>query len=159
MTSIESYFNKLKEKIQEKELDNFWLFIDKSEFKPIKNVTKKDIQKKLKKDVEKYSGKKIAQVSLVFKPKISFKKLKNNDIIFTIKIFIFKINENGDIDYDTDSEWELVINYNVTELNNNHFTLKELNKMILASSKLKILSDISGIPYTNWLNFNKHKSK
>jgi len=48
MSNIEDYFFKLKEKISEKELNDFWLVDGRSDFKPIKQVTKKDIQKFIK---------------------------------------------------------------------------------------------------------------
>ena len=36
MTSIEIYFNKLKDMVLDKELNDFWLLCDRSDFKPIK---------------------------------------------------------------------------------------------------------------------------
>ena len=40
---MEEYFTKLKEKIKEKELNDFWILGERSDFKPIKNANKKSI--------------------------------------------------------------------------------------------------------------------
>lgn len=155
MTSFEIYFNKLNYMLHEKDLINFWILPERSDFKPIKNVSKKEMQQYLKTKPQYYNGKKIANVNIVFKPGIKFDKITPKEKIFFIKIFIYIINEEGKIDYDDDNEWMLMISYTESELDKNHFTLKELNQMIKETTSLKISSDIGGITYTTWFNHKK----
>lgn len=166
MTSFEIYFNKLNDMLHKKDLINFWILPERSDFKPIKNVSKKKMQQYLRTKPQYYNGKKIANVNIVFKPGVKFDKITPKEKIFFVKIFIYIIDEEGKIDYDDDNEWMLMISYTKNDLNVNHFTLKELNQMIKETTSLKISSDIGGITYATWINHkkkikrkSKHKTK
>jgi len=102
---FETYFFKLKDKLEEKGLDDFWIFHDRTDFKPIKNTTKKQIQSYLKGKVRYYAGKKIANVYTIFRPRINFNNIKEEDWIYTIKITIFEISEEGNIDTNFGDSW------------------------------------------------------
>ena len=76
--------------------------------------------------------------------------------ILTIKIYIYFINDLGEIDYDDSNTWSLVISWTRSELDNNRFTLDELKKMIDTAYLRQIETDMAGMSYTSWLKkFNK----
>ncbi len=172
MDDFLDYYEKLQDKISEKEINNFWLICDRADFKPIKNMTKDDIQKYILNKVQYYRGKTLANIRFIFKSNTELKKhtnketglLDDNATILIIKIYIYFINNEGEIDYDDANTWSLVVSWTKKELNNNHFTIDELKKMIETAYLRKIMSDMSGISYTSWLNrfrvgLNKNKSK
>ncbi len=150
-SDIETYFFKLKDKLEEKKLDDFWIFPDRSDFKPIKNTTKKQIQSYLKKNVRYYAGKKIANVYTTFRSRINFNNIKEDDIIYKINIIICEISEDGNIDTNFGDSWDLIIVYNKKELAENHFSIKELEIMIKIASEEQIRTDLNGISYSSWI--------
>lgn len=145
--SVEKYFNKLKDMVDEKELKNFWIICGRNDFKPIKNTTKSEMKAYLKTKPQFYRDKNIANIGLFFRRSFS----DSAKWIFVIKIYIYAISDDGDIDYDSANTWSLVILYNSDELNNNHFTIKELLQMINLASNRTIMTDMAGINYTRWL--------
>jgi len=150
-SDIETYFFKLKDKLEEKGLDDFWIFPDRTDFKPIKNKSRKQIQSYLKGKVRYYAGKKIANVYTIFRPRINFNNIKEEDWIYTIKITIFEISEEGNIATNLGDSWDLNIVYNKKELSDNHFSIKELDIMIKMASDDEITSDLGGITYSTWI--------
>lgn len=159
MSSTETYFNKLKDKLSEKDLNDFWIICGRSDFKPIKNIKKKEMQNYIKTKTQYYAGKNLANISIVFRPRVNFNTLKDSDWLLTIKIYIYNISSDGEIDTDESDTWSLIILYNKDELNDNHFTLNELNQMIQMGSSRKIISDMSGISYSNWIKLLAKKIK
>lgn len=158
MSDIENYYNKLKEKINDKELNDFWVLCNKTDFKPFqKNVSKTAIKKLIKEDIDNFSKKYLANISIVFKPKINFDKIKPDDKILTIKIYIYLVSKDGKIDTSIADTWSLTIHYSLNELENNKFSMTELDKMVESVRKKKVISDLVGISYTDWIN-NKKKS-
>jgi hypothetical protein len=154
-SDIETYFFKLKDKLEEKQLKDFWIFPDRSDFKPIKNTTRKQIQSYLKEKVRYYAGKKIANVYTTFRPRINFNNITEDDFIYRLNIIIFEISEDGSIDTNIGDSWDLIIIYNKKELAENHFSLKELDIMIKMASERKIITDLGGITYNKWIhNYN-----
>jgi len=152
-SDIETYFFKLKDKLEEKELNDFWIFPDRTDFKPIKNKSRKQIQTYLKGKVRYYAGKKIANVYTIFRPRINFNNIKEEDWIYTIKITIFEISEEGNIATNLGDSWALNIVYNKKELAENHFSIKELDIMIKIASDRKIMSDMGGMSYSSWIRY------
>jgi hypothetical protein len=151
ISDIETYFNKLRDKLKEKELMDFWIFSDRTDFKPIKNITKKQMQTFLLGKARYYSGKNVANVCIIFRPRVNFNLDDDKNWIFTIKITIFQISDEGKIDTDIADSWELNINYNKKELSNNHFSINELDTMIKIASERKVISDMGGIFYSSWI--------
>ena len=152
-SDIETYFFKLKDKLEEKGLDDFWIFPDRSDFKPIKNTTKKQIQSYLKEKVRYYAGKKIANVYTTFRSIINFDNISENDIIYKINIMIFEISEEGNIDTNFGDSWDLIIVYNKKELAENHFSIKELEIMIKMASDEIITTGAGSISYNTWIRY------
>ena len=171
MDDFINYYQKLQDKISEKEINNFWLICDRVDFKPIKNISKADIQKYIISKVQYYREKTLANIRFIFESDAKLKKhtdsntglLDDSTTVLTIKIYVYFINSEGKIDYDDSNTWSLVISWTKAELYNNHFTIDELKKMIDTAYLRKIMSDMSGISYTSWLNrfnrLNKKKSK
>ena len=61
---IETYYNKLKEKIDDKELNNFWIICKRTDFKPIKNKNKKEIRNYINERLQYYKNKNIANIKI-----------------------------------------------------------------------------------------------
>lgn len=157
MDKIETYYNTLEEVIKEKKLNNFWLIYGKSEFKPIL-LTREQIKKKVKEKKDQFKNKYICNVKLLFSLVDNFNNLDKNKKVFMIHIYIYKINEDGVFDTGFRDTWTLSILYNADELKNNHFTFDELTEMIQIAQKKKILTDLGGMSYTEWLErYNKLK--
>lgn len=150
MSDIQSYYDNLQSKINTKELNDFWLICGKSTFTPIKNTTKTIIKKYLKSKAQYYQNKCIANVKLILRPKINFNNINDDDWIFTVKIYLYHIDENGNIGNNESDTWSLVVLYNSNELLNNKFKLAELLKMIDLAYNKKTISDIFGMSYSFW---------
>jgi hypothetical protein len=146
--NMEEYFTKLKEKIKEKELNDFWILGDRSDFKPIKNANKKSIKKMLKEKSQYYKNKHICNVKLIFKSGIKFSKIDEEEWIFSIVINVYNIEDDGELD--TDDTSLLMINYDSDELLNNKFTLAELNEIIGIATDRKVVTDLTGITYSSY---------
>ena len=107
---------KIRDKLEDKKLKDFWIFPDRSDFKPIKNTTRKQIQSYLKAKVRYYAGKKIANVYTTFRSKINFDNITENDIIYRLNIIIFDISEDGNIDTNISDSRSLTIVYNKKDI-------------------------------------------
>lgn len=62
---IENHLNSLDKQLKEKKLFSFWVFPDKKSFKKLNKMNSTDVQKMIKKDVDKYKNRKIAKISIV----------------------------------------------------------------------------------------------
>ena len=150
---METYFFKLKDKLEEKELKDFWIFPDRSDFKPIKNTTRKQIQSYLKGKVRYYAGKKIANVYTTFRSRINFDNIIEDNWIYTLNIIIFDISEDGNIDTNISDSRSLTIVYNKKELAENHFSIKELEIMIKMASDGIITTGAGSISYKTLIRY------
>ena len=146
---MEEYFNKLKDKIKEKKLNEFWILSDRSDFKPIKTTNEKSIKKMLKDKSQYYKNKHICNVKLIFKSNIKFSKIDEEEWIFSIVIDVYNIDEDGKLDNDDISL--LTIYYDANDLINNKFTLAELNEMIGIATDRKVVTDLTGIKYSSYI--------
>ena len=121
---MEEYLKKLDEKIKEKGLTNFCVFPDLKTFKVIKK-NQDQMVKIMKKNPEKYAGRHLANIIL----DVKFKGLKQNGDVFTIIIYMSKINEDGDIDITT-TGWRLYLKYRPENIEQHPFKIKNLQKLI-----------------------------
>lgn len=152
-----TYYNSLQDKIKENELEDFWLLCENKSFKPIKNISLSWIKKYIKEKPEFYANKHLANIVFLFRDP---KTTKDTDWIFAIRIYIYKINDKGDIHCGTCHEWNLLIKYNKNELDENNFKINKLKNMIKLAQKRKVESDLSGISYSKWIGLlSKYKSK
>ena len=138
------YLHKLEKVLSNKKLDNFWVLCS-SDIKAIKK-SKTEIKKMLKDDSNKYKNKKIANIELYTNPN----GIEKQSWIFGIKITIYEIDENGQIDTTSNSVWGVYIKYSETELKNNKFKLNELEKLVKKTADKKLTSSlIAGINFSD----------
>ena len=90
---VKKYLDKLDEKIDNKRLTNFWLLVDRVDFKPIKNLSDKDFYKKIKDNISYYAGKRVANVTIYVKNKNSY--IKKNKSLVELVFDIRKISPSG----------------------------------------------------------------
>lgn len=152
---MEEYVKELEKKIKDKNLYTFWVFCDRVDFKPIKDTTKSEIKKYVKKKVQYYANKKIAWISLY----TNLDAFENeNELVFSIKIFIYEINEDGLIEQERGDNWGLMINYYIKDLEEKKFKLKDVEKLMRWGAEKIIRTDtLNGIKYTNLLKRLKEK--
>lgn len=156
-----SYYNNLITQIEDNNMSNYWILPDNS---LIKGITKERIKRFIKTKPEFYN-KQIVSVDLLdtIKP-IKLQKASNDTEIFTIKIYVYNINNEGEFDYNDIDTWTLTINYTKEELENNQRTfdkfIDNINKMVKLAKSKKITSDFTGITYSQFLNsYNNLKTK
>ncbi len=156
MVDVKDYFITLEEVIKEKNLENFWIICGQKKFKPL-NITKEDIQKMLKENIEEYRGKYLARITFIFFPLSEWNIQRDkHGRILTISIYIYEVSNEGLISTSISDVWQCNIFYNKKELSENHITIDELKEMIKMVYKRKIVTDMAGITYTNWLtNYNR----
>ena len=137
---MQEYLTKLEQDLTEKKLDNFWVLCD-NDFKAIKK-SKSEIKKTLKEKADIYKNKKIANIRLFFNNSGSW--------IFAIKITVYEIDENGEIDTTTNSTWGVYIRYSEEELKNNKFKVNALEKLVKKVAAKKLTSNmLVGINYSD----------
>jgi hypothetical protein len=133
---------KFIKKINDKNMEpNFWIIMDRSDFKPLKKVVKKEKQNIhslnevtehiINKKTEYYKNKKFAEIKINFHKNIidqcddiiNYKKIKNKPII-TINIIIYPTNDHGKILLL--KKKELKVNYYISDLRNIMFKMKNI---------------------------------
>lgn len=139
---MDEYLKKLKETIKEKKLTQFCVFPDLKTFKIIKK-NEPEILKIMKQNPEKYAGRDIAIITLQTSPD-GFKKKKD---IFSLSIYISKIEDDGTLTENTRFISSLVILYREHELEKHPFKIKNLEKMIKWVHRRYIESDFLGLYY------------
>jgi len=143
---MDQYLDKLKIEIEKKNIKSFWAFCDLDDFKIIKK-TKKEIIEKLKKNPKKYSDRNIANVQLI----ISKSGLKDNDWVFSIKIKIYEINEDGLINQSSGDSWELSLKYTANNLTSKPFKFEDIEKLVDIVNDKILLSSFDGIYYDQFI--------
>lgn len=162
MSDLKSYYEDLINQINEHKMNSFWILCNIKEFKPITDASKDKLKKYIK-TRENLWGQMLANIDLLHNiDSDSIDKSKSNIEVFTIKIYMYKINDNGEFDNNSSNTWRLVINYNKDELENKRPTYEKLIENIKIMLKLvekkQIVSDIFGLSYTEFINaFNKLK--
>ena len=150
---MEDYLDNLKKMIDSKNLEQFCVFPDVKPFKIIKK-DKVEIKKVLKENPEKYSGRKVAIVTLKTDPK-GFKK---NDDIFSISVGIYIIYEDGSFNKRQDDSWGLLLRYLPEDLEKYPFSMKNLEKIVNLVYKRKIASEFGGMYYDHFKKLLKKMS-
>jgi len=139
---MEEYLKKLRETIKEKKLTQFSVLPDLKTFKIIKK-NEPEIVKIMKQNPEKYAGRDIAIITLQTSPG-GFKTKKD---IFSLSIYIYRINNDGTLSGDTRFISKLNILYREHELEKHPFKIKNLEKMIKWVHRRYIESDFLGLYY------------
>jgi len=133
---MEDYLTELNKDINDKNLDNFWVICNE-EFKPIKK-SKSEVKKILKEKAEKYANKKIANIQLI----IHDKGIQSDSWVFAIKITIFIIDTNGNIEKSPEDQWGLHLKYNQDELLKHKFKFGYLEKLLKKVVSKKVTSNM-----------------
>lgn len=156
-TNLEEYIVKLEKLIDDKELDNFWVMCDRVDFKPLKKSqgwTYKIIKKMLKEKAQYYANKKIANINLYTNPKA----VQEDKDVFSIRIIIFEIDEDGKINKDEYDNWGFMVNYKLKDLGVRKFKMKDVEKMMRLCAEKTLRSDaFNGISFTNMMKRLKDK--
>jgi hypothetical protein len=133
------YLNKLAEKIENKDLEVFWLMVDRDDFKPFKNYSDKELKNLFKKKIKYYEGKRIATIKIYVKNKQSC--IDKNDSLVHIVIGIRKIDYNGSLD---DTGLSLKIRYFKDDLDIKKPTLKDVQRFMKLCGEKKLKSSVIG---------------
>lgn len=166
---LSTYYENLIEQINNNKMDSFWILCDVKDFTPIKKDTKqKDKMKKYVKSKPELWKRQLAGIDLLdtVNPK-KINKKNSDEEVFTIKIYLYNINDEGNFDYDDIDTWTLTINYTKAELNKNRPSYEKLidniKQMVKLAEKRKITTDFTGITYTQFIStyskLKKNKSK
>ena len=145
------FFDKLCKMLEEKHLKSFWLPCDVKTFKPITGKSTPEIHQMLKEKKSIYGGRKIAAVSL--------NTTKRNKIIFSVKISIFEIEEDGTINRKEYSNWGLKYNYHIEDMLVFKFTITNIMKLIhLCANKIIRNDSLNGYEIKYLLNDLKNNN-
>jgi len=151
------YLEELRDKLLNKDLDNFWIACYKTEYKPLK-ISKDELLDTINKNINKYVDKHFANIKIGIK-----KNIKNYDInhkeIFVIRIIIYTIDNKGKFKKDDIEQWGSVIKYDLFDLLENKFTLKDLYIIVRATYDRILWTDgVNGISYNEMIKkLNKNK--
>ena len=144
---IKKYLDNLDEKLDKKKLENFWLLVDRIDFKPIKDLSDKEFYKKIKNKVNYYAGKRIANVTIYVKNRASCIKKKESlvNLVFDIR----KVSDTGLLDHGR----SLLVLYYEDDLDNKKPTLKDIQKFTkLCADGVLTSSVIGGIKYSKLMD-------
>ena len=150
---IKKYLDKLDEKIDNKELDNFWLLVDRIDFKPIKGLSDKEFYKKIKNKIKYYAGKRIANIKIYVKNRSSC--IKEKDSLVHLVFGIRKISDSGLLVSTGES---LKVLYYEDDLEEKKPTLKDVQRFTkLCADGILGSSVIGGIKYSKLMEKLKEK--
>jgi len=152
---IKKYLKKLKKTLEEKELESFYVMVDRTDFKPMKGYdTPRDLMKMTVEKKQYYAGKRIADISLY----TNLKGLKTDEFIFSIKIVIYKILENGKLSFNIKDTVGIRVNYYPDDFEKRRFRLKDVEKfMRLCADNVIYIETLNGNKYKNVLKILEKK--
>ena len=151
---VKDYLDKLEKKLEKKNLEEFWILVDRDDFKPIKDLSDKELKDKIKKKINYYAGKRIAHVTIFVKNKES--SIKANDSLVHLVFGIRKISKTGLLVNVAES---LKILYYKDDLENKKITFKDVQRfMKLCADGILNSSVIGGIKYSKLMDKLKEKN-
>jgi hypothetical protein len=153
----DNYLEELREKLEKKNLTNFWINLESKKFKPL-NYTKDEILEGINENLDKYIDKKFAHIRIGIKKNIKDYSI-NHDNVFSIRIVIYTITKKGNFSNNTNHLWGCLIKYDLFDILERKFSLEDL-KIILENTNDQVLvSDgITGMTYDKMIKLLK-KSK
>lgn len=89
---VHDYIVNLTKKIEEKGLDAFWTFADRTGFKKIKNMTFNDMRDALKEDVELYKNRQLVEIKI-----ISYIPPKKHGVHLLVNIWVIFTDDKANI--------------------------------------------------------------
>ena len=153
----DNYLEELRDKLEKKDLMNFWINLESKKFKPL-NYTKEEVLEGINENLEKYIDKKFAHIRIGIKKNIKDYSI-NHDNVFSIRIIIYTVTQKGNFSSNRSSLYGCLIKYDLFDILERKFTLKDLYILVKATYDEKLKTDcINGISYNDLLNkFKKHK--
>lgn len=152
--SVEKYFYALKQKLEESGKDDFWAILKDDDGKGpmtiVKKKTKEAMKEYIKTNTDRYKNNLFAWLNIVFKSRLKVDELTEDDWIITVKIYVFEVSDEGDIDKTKSDSWFLAVTYTKDELDQHNLRTKDLIQMIRMVASRKIISDITGISFTRY---------
>lgn len=143
---IKKYLKKLRKTLENKELQSFYVMVDRNDFKPMIGYdTPRDLMKMTMEKKQYYAGKRIADISLF----IHEKGIKSGEFVFSIKVVIYKIKDNGKLDQNINTMAGLMVNYYPDDLEHKPFKLRHVETF------MRLCAD--DVLYIETLNGNKYK--
>lgn len=143
---MEEYLINLKNEFEKKKIKSFWVLFDSDEFKIIKKPID-EIKRVLLKYSHKYGNRNIANVVL----NIRKSGLIDNDWVLAIKIIIYHIDKNGNIDKTQSDSWGLSLKYTIDDLTNKPFQFDDIQKLVHIVNDKIVTSLIDGIYYKDFI--------
>jgi hypothetical protein len=142
---IKGYLEKFRQRLTDRHLHDFWVMPDRKDFKPIKDLTKADIKRKLVAHKTKYAGKNIAYISFY----INTNKINTADFVMSLKVSIKQIDNDGKIDNKMYSTWGTCINFYTDDMANFKMTMKFCNQIVILTNKKILTTDtLNGTKYS-----------
>lgn len=133
------YLNKLREKIENKDLESFWLMVDREDFKPFKNYSDKDLKDLFKKKIKYYAGKRIATIKIFVKNKESY--ITKNESLVHIVFGIRKISDQGLLN---PTGLSLLVKYYKDDLDIKKPTLRDVHRFLQLCGDRTLGSSVIG---------------
>ena len=130
---MEEYLVDLKERIEGKHMDDIWVMAERVDFKPMKGYTKTSIQEMFKENIGHYAGKLVANIQIFIYPK------KKQCI--TLKVHIYTILDNGNIDKSISDNWGATVHYHVHNIEKRKFFLKDVEQLMRWVADRKVITD------------------
>jgi hypothetical protein len=122
-----AYLKELDKKYSKKDMNYFWVMCDNETFKPMKNYSDKEIQNKFMKNPTKYAGRSVAHITIYIKYRIG--ALIDNDSLIHVIITIFKIQQDGKINYSSGVKTLMVL-YFKDDLEKKKFKTKDVERFM-----------------------------
>ena len=145
------YLEELREKIENKQLNDFWIYLENKKFKPM-NTTKDDLLEEINDNLDKYVDKRFAHIKIGIKKNINNYD-ENHESVFTIRIVIYVITNKGKFSRSDEYTWGCLIRYDLFDILDRKFNLEDLKKIINYVNLDILVSDgLSGISYKTMLN-------
>ena len=153
----EGYLEELRDKIDNKNLDEFWIACYKSDYSPMK-VTKKELLDVINKNLNRYIGKHFAFINIFIKKGIKDYNIDHEEV-FSIRTTIYKIGEDGKFIKNRIDEWSSLIKYDLFDILEKKFTLKDLYIIVRATYNRILETDgITGKSYKNMIKIFHKKN-
>jgi hypothetical protein len=100
----------------------------------------------IRSNIVEYIKYKLAHIVLIFNPS---KKYDSLDWVFCIKIIIYIISDNGDIDTSIHDSWSFLLNYNIHNIHK--FNIDNIRKLVNLVAQKIVFSGILGVAYDDFV--------
>jgi hypothetical protein len=143
-----SYIRSLQSFIEESKLSSFFCFVPSSGLQCLEAIkkTREEVLAMIRSNIVEYIKYKLAHIVLIFNPN---KKYDSLDWVFCIKITIYIISDNGDIDTSIHDSWSFVLNYNIHNIHK--FNIDNIRKLVNLVAQKIVFSGILGIAYDDFV--------